>query len=196
MFRFTPTHRFIAANGALLAFTFTAVQARAIVNAGVEAGVVKRTAPAPDNMNLGFAYGAHAELTLASTFAVGGYYLHSSHAIAGVPSAIGAKATFDTLGLRGRLILPMPGRTRPYVLLGLGHNWTTYAANANPDLEGESWEVPIGFGLAHQVLRIFQLTFEAAYRPCFSYSGDAYDVARVRGPGNGWSALVGVALDI
>jgi opacity protein-like surface antigen len=196
MRRFKPTHPAVLAALPLLMCTLTTTRANAIVNAGVEAGVVKRTAPAPDNMNLGFGYGAHAELTLASTFALGAYYLHSKHSIAGVPSELGAKATFDTLGARGRLILPMPGATKPYISVGLGHSWTTYSSNEGFDIEGESWEVPIGFGIAHQILRIFQLTLEAAYRPSFSFSGTAYDVARVRSPSEGWSALIGFALDL
>lgn len=190
-----PVHRFMIAVAALLGCAFSSTDALAILNAGVEAGVVKRTAATPDNMNLGFGYGAHAELTFDATFAIGAYYLRSTHSIAGLPSDAGANAKFDTLGVRGRLILPMPGRTKPYASVGLGHSWTTYGINGAPDVKGQSWEVPIGFGIAHQVLRIFQITLEAAYRPSFSFSGDAYDVARRRNPSSGWSALIGFALD-
>jgi hypothetical protein len=190
-----PIHRCTPVFAALLVCTFSTTPARAVLNAGVEAGVVKRSAAAPDNMNLGFGYGAHAELTFESTFAMGVYYLRSTHAIAGMPSALGAGAEFDTLGVRGRLILPMPGRTKPYISVGLGRNWTTYTLNGAPDVKGQSWEVPIGFGIAHQILRIFQITLEAAYRPSFSFSGNAYEIARRRNPTDGWSALVGFAID-
>jgi opacity protein-like surface antigen len=170
--------------------------ANAVLNAGVEAGVVRRTAAEPDNLNVGAAVGAHVELTAESTFAIGAYYLHSSHRVAGRASAAEAHAMFDTFGARGRLILPMPGRTKPYALIGLGHNWVTYSSRETSDVQGGSWELPIGFGVAHQVLKIFQLSLEGAYRPSFSFSGAAYDDARIRQPSGGWSVFAGIALDL
>ncbi|HEY5957161.1 MAG TPA: hypothetical protein VIV60_11430 [Polyangiaceae bacterium] len=170
--------------------------ASALVNAGVEAGLVKRTAPAPDNMNVGFGYGAHAELTFESTFAIGAYYLHSTHAGAGSPSEVDSHSMFDTLGARGRLILPMPGRTQPYVLVGIGHNWVTYGSRIAPDVKGSSWEVPIGLGFAHRILGIFQLSLEGAYRPSFSFSGHAYNDTAIREPTGGWSLTAGISLDL
>src|ERR1700690_3250374 len=120
--------------------------AHALLNAGVEVGVVKRTASAPDNLKLGFGYGAHAELSLFPALNVGAYFLRSSNAIQGAPSDSSADATFDTLGLRARLILPIPGDTKPYGYVGLGHNWKKYGATGSPDISGPSWKAPIGFG--------------------------------------------------
>jgi opacity protein-like surface antigen len=180
---------------AILIGNFCTQHALAVLNAGLEAGVVKRTAAAPDNLNLGFAYGAHAELTFESTFAIGAYYLHSTNALASTPSELDANARFETLGVRGRLMLPMPGRTKPYFLIGLGHNWVTYRALGSPGVNGQSWEAPIGFGIAHQVMKLFQLSVEGSYRPSFSFSGDAYTPMGVRHPDGGWAALAGLALD-
>lgn len=180
----------------LVASFFVAPRAEAFLNAGVEAGVVKRTASDPNNLNLGLGIGAHAELTFADTFALGGYYLHSKNPITGTASSSEADCIFDTWGIRGRLILPMPGRTKPYALLGLGHTWANYESHGLTQTKGESWEVPIGFGVAHKFLGLFQFSLEGAYRPSFSFSGDAYTQAGIRQPKGGWSALAGLALDI
>ena len=188
-------NRAVAVTALMFVCVSSTRRANAVLNAGVEAGVVKRTAAAPDNLNLGFGYGAHAEMTFESAFAIGAYYLHSTNSIAGVPSELDAKAKFETLGVRGRLILPMPGRTKPYALIGLGHNWITYGSAGVPDVKGQSWEVPVAFGIAHQVLRFFQLSIEGGYRASFSFSGHAYDDLGLRHPDSGWSLLGGIALD-
>jgi opacity protein-like surface antigen len=190
--RRSPIYLFAAT---ILICVASAHNAKAVLNAGVEAGVVKRTASAPNNLNVGFAYGAHAELTIESTFALGAYYLHSNNSMTDTPSNVDASARFETLGIRGRLILPMPGNTKPYGLVGLGHNWITYRATGVPDIKGESWEAPLGFGIAQQLLRIFQLTVEVAYRPSFSFGGQAFGDVGIRHPNDGWSLLAGAALD-
>jgi len=145
----------------MLACTFATPCVQAILNVGAEAGAVKRTAASPDNFNLAIGYGGHADLTFASTFAVGVYYLHSKNDIAGLPS-----------------------------------NLDAYEARGITQYKGEFWEAPMGFGIAHQLLRIFQISIEGAYRPSFSFSGAAYDSAGIRQPKSGWSVLAGVALDL
>lgn len=196
MIRSVRVEHGVLAAATFLITLFVAEQASALLNAGLDAGVVKRTAASPDNLNLAFGYGAHAELTFQSTFAVGVYYLRSQNPISGMPTSLDANGIFDTWGVRGRLILPMPGHTKPYVLVGLGHNWTKYRSRGTPDISGESWEAPIGFGIAHQILRIFQVSLEGAYRPSFSFSGNAYTQAGVQEPKSGWSALAGIAVDL
>ncbi len=170
--------------------------AHALLNAGVEAGVVKRTASAPDNLKLGFGYGAHVELSLFPALNVGAYFLRSTNAIQDAPSDSSADATFNTLGLRARLILPISGDTKPYGYVGLGHNWIKYSPAGSPDISGQSWEVPIGVGIAHKWLELFQFSLEAAYRPSVHFTGDAYETANVTHPSSGWSALVGFAIDL
>ena len=53
-------------------------RAHALVNIGPEGGLVERSADSPNNLKLGFGYGAHAELDLLPLLKMGPYYLHSS----------------------------------------------------------------------------------------------------------------------
>lgn len=178
--------------GVFLAGLGVARPAYALLNAGIEAGAVKRTASS-DDPKWGFGYGAHAELGLAPALSVGAYFLRSTNSIANAP--VSTDATFNTLGLRAKLTLPMPGDTKPYGFVGFGSTWTKYSA-AGTDVSGHSWEIPIGIGIAHKVLELFQLSLEGAYRPSMSFSGDAYDNKNIGHPSSGWSALVGFAIDL
>jgi hypothetical protein len=181
--------------GALLGGLAFSGSAHALLNAGIELGAVKRTADAPDNLKLGFGYGAHAELSLLPALNIGVYYLRSTNSMADASLGNSADATFNTLGLRARLILPLPGDTKPYAFMGFGSTWTKYSA-AGVDTSGHSWEIPIGLGVLHKLNDIFQISLEAAYRPSTKFTGDAYEKVNMSHPSSGWSALVGFALDL
>jgi hypothetical protein len=91
-------------------------------------------------------------------------------------------------------VLPL-GDIKPYGYVGIGYTWTEYSASGF-DAKGHFLETPIGVGLAYQVLRIFQLSLDGAYRPGLSFGGAVYDTDHVAHPTHGWSVLVGAALDL
>src|SRR6266566_1068466 len=71
--------------------------AHAVVNAGAEGGLVKRSADAPSNLGVGLGIGLHAEFD----------------------------AVVQTAGIRARWILPLPV-LKPYAYAGLGYEWISY----------------------------------------------------------------------
>jgi opacity protein-like surface antigen len=170
-------------------------QAHAMINVGPEAGLVKRSADSPNNLKLGLGYGAHAELDMLPLLKVGPYYLHSELSSADQGSQGSGDATFNTLGLRARLILPIPGSFKPYAYVGAGYSWVTYMQNSG-DHSGRFLETPIGVGIADEIAEIFHLSLDVAYRPGFIFGGDAYDTYNVTHPSSGWSLMLGVALNL
>src|SRR5882672_9150917 len=101
----------------------------ALLNAGVEGGVVKRTADDPNNLKWGLGWGAHAELAMLPLLKLGPYYLHYELPGADLSSSTTEDAAFNVLGLRARILLPIPGSNiRPYGFVGLGYTWVTYPA--------------------------------------------------------------------
>ncbi len=170
-------------------------RAHAMVNVGAEGGLVKRTADSPYNLKVGFGYGAHAELDMLPLLKLGPYYLHYELSSADQPSPGSADATFNTLGLRARVILPVPGSFKPYAYIGAGYTWVNYVQNSG-DHTGRFVETPIGVGVADEFAEIFHLSLDVAYRPGVAFGGDAYDTYNVAHPGGGWSLMLGVALNL
>jgi opacity protein-like surface antigen len=174
-------------------------RSEAFLNVGAEGGLVKRSADSPNNLKLGLGYGLHGELDMIPLLKVGPYYLHSELSSADSPALGAADAAFNTLGLRARLILPVPGSYKPYAYAGLGYTWVGYTpvgASTFPAQSGHFFETPLGVGIAYEVLAIFQLSLDVAYRPGFSFGGDAFDTLRVKQPASGWSLMLGAALDL
>jgi len=191
--------RSLLAPGAVLSLSVavlaTPFDAHAILNAGAEGGLVKRTADAPNNLKIGIGYGLHGEVDFLPLLKVGPYYLHyelsSADAVQG-----SADAVFNTLGLRARLMLPIPGSYKPYAFAGIGYTWVDYAPVVG-DRKGHFFETPLGAGIAYEVLPIFQLSLDVAYRPAFGFGGDAFDAAAPASkPSSGWSVMLGAALSL
>ncbi|HKQ68377.1 MAG TPA: outer membrane beta-barrel protein, partial [Polyangiaceae bacterium] len=136
--------------------------AHALLTVGPEVGIVKRSADAPANLKLGVAYGARAEVSLLPLINFGPYYLHYQ---LGVDAPSGADAVFNVVGLRARLTLPVPGTIKPYAFAGAGYTWVNYTAGGAGDQGGRFLEIPIGVGVAYQVLEIFQFSLDGALRP-------------------------------
>jgi hypothetical protein len=161
--------------------------ADAFINVGVEVGGFKRSADAPSNLKLGVGYGLHAELGLLPLITAGPYYVHYELS---ADNPLGSDAIFNTLGLRARLMLPIPGSYKPYAYVGAGYAWVGYGS-----LSGRFIEIPIGVGIAFEPLPLLQFSLDAAYRPGTSFGGDAFDRG-VRTPDSGYSVTLGVALDL
>jgi hypothetical protein len=184
----------------LVSAVFTPTRAEAFINVGAEGGLVKRSADAPNNLKLGLGYGLHGEVDMIPLLKLGPYYLHSELSSADSPAAGAADAAFNTLGLRARLVLPVPGSYKPYVYAGLGYTWVNYTpvgVLSRPPVSGHFFETPLGVGIAYEVLAIFQLSLDAAYRPGFGFGGDASSVVPpISAPIGGWSLMLGAALDL
>jgi|SRR5882724_2451411 len=191
--------RSFLAPGAVLSFSValfvTPFDAQAIINVGAEGGLVKRTADAPNNLKIGIGYGLHGEIAFLPLIKLGPYYLH--YELSSADAAPGAAdAVFNTLGLRARLMLPIPGSIKPYGFAGVGYTWVDYAPVVG-DRKGHFFETPLGAGIAYEVLPIFQLSLDVAYRPAFGFGGDAFDAAAPASqPSSGWSLMLGAALDL
>jgi len=169
-------------------------RAQAFVNAGVDVGLFKRSADPPNNLKPDVGYGLHGELDLLPLLKVGPYYLHYELSAddRSLPGA--ADATFNILGLRARLMLPLPVSFKPYLYAGAGYSWVNYKLFTG-DLGGTFLELPIGGGIAFQALPLLQLSIDAAYRPATSFGGDAYN-ASVTKPTSGYSVTLGISLDL
>ena len=182
-----------------LAFAVTPRRCEALINVGAEGGLVKRSADSPNNLKLGVGYGLHGELSMIPLLKVGPYYLHSELSSSDSPAPGAADAAFNTLGLRARIILPVPGSYKPFVYAGLGYTWVNYTP-VGPSLfssqPGHFFETPLGGGIAYEVIEVFQLSLDVAYRPGFSFGGDAFDVVHFKQPTSGWSLMLGAALDL
>jgi opacity protein-like surface antigen len=170
--------------------------ASALINVGAEGGMIKRSADSPSNLKLGLAYGVHGEVSLLPLIKVGPYYLHYDLSSADSPDPRSADAVFNALGLRARFTLPIPGSYKPYAYAGAGYTWASYRALIG-DQSGHFIETPLGVGLAYEVVEIFQLSLDWAYRPAFGFGGDAYEGAlRAAEPKSGWSLMLGAAIDL
>ena len=190
---------FVRAASAMMvasAALFASSEAHALVNVGAEAGLVKRTADSPNNLKLGVGYGVHAELDLIPLLKVGPYLLH--YELAGADeSPLSADAAFTALGLRARLMLPVPGSIKPYAYIGAGYTWVNYTYPVIDDRPGRFIEIPIGVGAAYEPLPLLQISLDAAYRPATSFGGTAYEpTSPITHPGTGYSVLLGVAVNL
>jgi opacity protein-like surface antigen len=180
----------------ILPILFVPSKAEALINAGVEGGIVKRYADSPNDLKLGFAYGVYGEVDLLPVLKLGPYYLHYELSSADRPAPGAADAVFNTLGLRARVMLPLPGSFKPYAYAGAGHIWANYSP-VTGDRMGHLLEIPIGLGAAYEVVEIFQVSLDAAYRPAVDLGGDAFNGrAAISRPTNGWSLLLGATLDL
>jgi hypothetical protein len=177
-------------------------RAHAFINVGPEAGLVKRSADSPNNLKLGLGYGAHGELDMFPLLKLGPYYLHYELGSADKPALGAADAAFNVLGLRARVTLPIPGSYKPYAFAGVGYTWVNYtlvapAPGQSAEFGGHFFETPLGVGIAYEVIEIFQLSLDAAYRPAFGFGGDAYGSGSGGGtPSSGWSVLLGASLNL
>lgn len=184
-----------------------------ILNAGAEAGAITRTADDPDNLKWGFGWGVHGELGLLPLLNIGPYYMHYELAPTGGSSTTTEDAIFNTLGLRMRLLVPVPGSSwKPYAYLGAGYAWVTYPsvplastlaqparapAGLSGNTSGHFFEIPIGLGVAYEFATVFHVSADVAYRPGKWFGGAVYDDAPTRNqPSSGWSVLLGAALDL
>jgi len=113
-------------------------------------------------------------------------------------SIAGAGAVFNTLGLRARVMLPVPGSFKPYAYIGAGYTWVgyTYKFPSAGDQTGRFIEIPIGVGAAYEVLPLLQLSLDVAYRPGSSFGGAAYDNGLISKPSSGYSVLLGAAVNL
>jgi hypothetical protein len=171
-------------------------RAFAVVGAGVEGGLIKRSASEPGNLKLGFAWGVHAELSLIPLISLGPYYLHYSLNAADEPNPLAGDAVFNVFGLRARLTLPIPGSTKPYAFAGIGYAWDNYTNDLGLDRSGHFFETPLGLGVAYEALEIFRFSLDFALRPAFGFGGGVYDDAPVvQKPTGGWSLLLGFGLN-
>jgi hypothetical protein len=177
-----------------LTMLFLPARAHAFVNAGVDVGLFKRSADPPNNLKPNLGYGLHGELDLLPLLKVGPYYLHYELSSDDSSLPRSADATFNTLGLRARIMLPLPVSFKPYLYVGAGYSWVNYKLSTG-DLGGNFLEIPIGGGIAFQALPLLQLSLDAAYRPGTNFSGDAYN-ASVTKPTSGYSVTLGVSIDL
>lgn len=183
--------------------------AQAQVNAGVDGGVAYRSST--PKLNLGWAYGAHAEVKPLEVLSIGAYYLGYDLPLDGAPNTV-KDAGFRSLGGRARFTLPLPDSNfRPYGYLGFGYVWTSYPVEDtgfNPDImgntpvgfiqrDGHFLEVPLGIGLGYKIGGIFELSADIALRPGFGFGGDAYegpypvDETKI-----GLTGLIGASIDL
>ena len=166
----------------------------ALLEVGAEGGLIKRTADTPNNLDVGVGYGVHGEFNLVPLVKFGPYYLHYELSQADdAPRA--ADATFNTLGLRGRLTLPVPGSVAPYAFVGAGYTWARYAEPTG-DAKGHFFEIPVGAGVAWRVAEILSLSLEGAYRPGVGFGGGAFDTLGLSHPTSGWSLLLGASFEL
>lgn len=211
--RLAPRLKLIAATG-IAAASFTragAARAATVVDTGVAAGVVGRSADAPYGLKAGLGLQLHADAVLAPFLSVGPYWLHDEHGVSGAePRA--PSVDFDTVGVRARAFLPLPRYAlRPFVQLGVGYAWTSYSVPLASDPDhpaartgglqaagGHFVEIPLGLGLAWDVARVVALSADFAVRPATSFGGTAYGpidgATSPTEPKLGWSFLLGAAL--
>jgi opacity protein-like surface antigen len=182
----------LATAGALFLVESTAY---GFVGAGVEGGIIKRSASEPGNLKLGFVWGVHAELGLIPLIDLGPYYAHYSLSASDEANPLAGDAVFNVLGLRARLTIPLPGKVKPYGFVGLGYSWDNYTNDIGLDRSGHFWEIPFGGGVAYEALEVFRFSVEFALRPGFGFGGSAYDDApRIQEPGSGWSLALGFGI--
>ena len=174
-----------AAAAAILLFSH---RASAFINVGGEVGLFDRSAPAPNDLELGLGYGLHGEIGLLPFITVGPYYLH--YQLSGSPGAI-----FNVLGARARLTLPLPV-IEPYGYVGVGYTWVSYDTPLPGDFTGNFVEIPLGVGVAYSIIPLLKGSLDFAYRPGSGFAGSAYDFWGITKPTGGFSVLLGIALDL
>jgi opacity protein-like surface antigen len=192
-----------------LVWTGAQNDAHAQVNAGIDGGFAYRSST--PKLNLGWAYGAHAEAKPVDTLAIGAYYLVYDLPVDGTPNTV-KSAGFRSLGGRARFTLPIPdSNLQPYGYLGLGYVWATYPvedSGFNPDImgnvpvqfiqrDGHYLEIPIGIGLGYKIGNFFMLSADISLRPGVGFGGDAYkghspvDETKI-----GMTGLIGASMDL
>jgi opacity protein-like surface antigen len=187
-------------------------RASAALNAGVEYGMVKRSADDPYNFKLGTGWGAHLEASLLPMLNLGPYYLHYELGNPNDATSLSHDTRFDVVGLRARFMLPVPGSDwKPYAYAGIGYTWVSYGSLqvpfdvTNPAARsggfearsGHFLETPVGVGIAYELAKIIHLSADFALRPGMSFGGAAYDDDPGYGqPKFGWSLMAGAALNL
>jgi Outer membrane protein beta-barrel domain len=200
--------RAIMATGRTFAFVLALAalvprRADAVITVGADAGIVKQTADSPSNLKAGFGFGAHIEAYPVPVLAIGPYFLHYSLSSADWPAPNSVDATFNTLGVRARFILPIPGRFKPYAHAGLGYAIVDYNWPPAPD-SGYYVDAPLGVGVAYEVVEIFQLSLDVSYRVALTHGGNPFDIVTgneggsgyVNSPTGGWSLLLGASFNL
>lgn len=178
----------VSLTAAMLAVTH---RAEALVSVGAEAGISQRAVDYTDHLYTGFAFGVDADLDAATWVKIGPYYLHYEIELPeGVPWFTGG--AYNTLGLQCRLVLPIPGKLKPYVHAGVGKTWVVYRLGTLRTA-GSFVELPVGVGASYEATEMLSITFDAAYRPAVLFVGDAYDGDGYN-PYAGTSFLLGVSL--
>lgn len=163
-------------------------------DAGAQVGIVRRSASAPNDLKVGVGFGWHGDLDLLPLVKLGPYFLHYELSANDRPDPLAADASFNAVGLRTRLRVPIKKRLRSHAMLGLGYTFVRYAAPT--DRSGRFWECPIGVGLAYEAIDTMDLSLDVAYRPGFAFGGKAFDGAPdVSRPVSGWSMLLGATVE-
>jgi len=111
----------------------------------------------------------------------------------GQPHAAAFRDASSYIGLRARLMLPYPAASSPTGTSNWLHRRETTAFHG--DLGGHFLEIPIGIGLAYQMLELFRCPLTWRTVPLRPSAGSAFDFG-VNQPNSGYSALIGVALDL
>jgi hypothetical protein len=187
--------------------------ASAIVNVGAEGGIASHT-----DTNIGPAWGAHLELNPVLGLYIGAYYFHAAATWSSATDSTDNGILFDSFGGQLRYILSVPGlfeSFKPYAKVGVGYATVQYPGVSVAPVSltpgavstqfgsvdprsGHYIEVPIGVGFLWQFAKVVQLDLGLAYRPGFSFSGDAYNPpsgAAYTQPTSGFSGTIGLSLD-
>jgi hypothetical protein len=176
-----------------------ASRASALGNVGIDVGLAQRGIDFNNKLPPVFAFGAHAEVDLGSLFRVGPYFLHyelpSDHDVHLSPPGFSdlwyEKGTFNTVGVRARFVLPIPGPLKPQASLGLGRAWVTHHLGTSFTTSHGLVEVPVSVGATYEVNDLLLVSLDAAYRPAVLYVNMDDDGENAS---FGTSLLVGVSL--
>jgi hypothetical protein len=184
----------MVSTAAAVAVTAPARSASALLDAGADFGIVGRSASAPSDLKPGLGFGWHGDVDLFPLVKAGLYVLHYELAAKNGPDPLAADASFNAMGLRTRLRVPITARMRTHAVFGLGYTFVRYLAPVGRS--GRFWECPIALGLGYEVSYPVDVSLDVAYRPGFAFAGGAFDAApALSHPASGWSLLAGVTVN-
>lgn len=155
--------------------------------------------------------GAHFDFNLIEGLYVGAYVNDMLVYPDNQPDANEKRASFLALGGRVKYAYTVIPKLRPYLSVGLGYVYaenpgfavqTTVIQGQNDSTNigrieaksGNFLELPVTIGASYEVFKHTELDLGLAWRPGFSFGGDAYEgTNHLPKPGAGFSATVGLS---